>query len=68
MSCWSNGHFDVPCVEITGQWSAFDPTGLERAAKAVRELDSSRECSRSVCVTFCKWFLVCKCTCLCSYV
>lgn len=27
--------------EITGQWSAFDPTGLERAAKAVRELDSS---------------------------
>lgn len=25
------------------KWSNFDPTGLERAAKAARELDSSRE-------------------------
>ncbi|KAG9482314.1 hypothetical protein GDO78_011156 [Eleutherodactylus coqui] len=26
------------------KWSNFDPTGLERAAKAARELDQSREC------------------------
>lgn len=25
------------------KWSNFDPTGLERAAKAARELDQSRE-------------------------
>lgn len=25
------------------KWSNFDPTGLERAAKAARELDASRE-------------------------
>ena len=27
------------------KWSNFDPTGLERAAKAARELDKSRACS-----------------------
>lgn len=27
------------------KWSNFDPTGLERAAKAARELEHSRECS-----------------------
>lgn len=26
------------------KWSNFDPTGLERAAKAARELEHSREC------------------------
>lgn len=26
------------------KWSNFDPTGLERAAKAARELDKSRTC------------------------
>ena len=26
------------------KWSGFDPTGLERAAKAARELDQSGEC------------------------
>ena len=31
------------CVGISEKWSAFDPSGLERAAKAVRELDASRE-------------------------
>lgn len=36
----------MPCTlhaEISEKWSAFDPSGLERAAKAVRELDASRE-------------------------
>lgn len=27
------------------KWSNFDPTGLERAAKAARELEHSRECA-----------------------
>ena len=31
--------------EAGKKWVGFDPTGLERAAKAARELDSSRECS-----------------------
>ena len=26
------------------KWSGFDPTGLERAAKAARELNASRKC------------------------
>lgn len=26
------------------KWSNFDPTGLERAAQAARELDKSRKC------------------------
>lgn len=36
---YSNEHF----AEVSEKWSAFDPSGLERAAKAVRELDASRE-------------------------
>jgi len=27
------------------KWSNFDPTGLERAANAAKELDKSRKCS-----------------------
>lgn len=27
------------------KWSNFDPTGLERAAKAAKDLDSSSKCS-----------------------
>lgn len=27
------------------KWSNFDPTGLERAAQAAKELDKSRKCS-----------------------
>lgn len=30
------------------KWSNFDPTGLERAAKAARELEHSRECGVGV--------------------
>ena len=33
----------VPIPEEGKKWVGFDPTGLERAAKAVRELDQSRE-------------------------
>lgn len=32
------------------KWSNFDPTGLERAAKAARELDKSRVCIIYLCV------------------
>lgn len=32
-----------PIPEEGKKWVGFDPTGLERAAKAVRELDASRE-------------------------
>lgn len=31
------------------KWSNFDPTGLERAATAAKELDKSRKCPREVC-------------------
>lgn len=27
------------------KWSSFDPTGLERAAQAAKELDQSRKCA-----------------------
>ena len=28
---------------VAGSWSNFDPTGLERAAKAAKDLDKSRK-------------------------
>ena len=30
------------------KWAGFDPTGLERAAKAARELDQSGQLKRSI--------------------
>ena len=30
--------------EVGKKWVGFDPTGLERAAKAARELDKSGKC------------------------
>lgn len=38
----SGGDGDKP----KDKWSNFDPTGLERAARAAKELDTSRKCSR----------------------
>lgn len=38
----SSGGGDKP----KDKWSNFDPTGLERAAQAAKELDKSREYSR----------------------
>ena len=38
-----DGDTNIPIPEEGKKWVGFDPTGLERAAKAVRELDSSRE-------------------------
>ena len=35
------GKAQVPLPEGGKKWVEFDPTGLERAAKAVKELDSS---------------------------
>lgn len=37
----SSGGGDKP----KDKWSNFDPTGLERAAQAAKELDKSRKCS-----------------------
>ena len=38
------GKDQLPQVPEEGKkWTGFDPTGLERAAKAARELDQSRE-------------------------
>ena len=38
------GKDQSPQVPEEGKkWTGFDPTGLERAAKAARELDQSRE-------------------------
>lgn len=37
----SSGDGDKP----KDKWSNFDPTGLERAAQAAKELDKSRKCS-----------------------
>ena len=38
------GKDQTPQVQGEGKkWTGFDPTGLERAAKAARELDQSRE-------------------------
>lgn len=31
------------------KWSNFDPTGLERAAQAAKDLDKSRKCSQEAC-------------------
>ena len=39
------GDGDVP-KEPPKAWSNFDPTGLERAAKAARELDRSGMCNK----------------------
>lgn len=33
-----------PSTEEGKKWVGFDPTGLERAAKAARELDASSKC------------------------
>ena len=33
-----------PPTEEGKKWVGFDPTGLERAAKAARELDASSKC------------------------
>lgn len=42
----SSGGGDKP----KDKWSNFDPTGLERAAQAAKELDTSRKCAGgSVC-------------------
>ena len=41
-----SGGSKVPVDQVPEEgkkWVGFDPTGLERAAKAARELDSSRE-------------------------
>lgn len=38
----SNGGGDKP----KDKWSNFDPTGLERAAQAAKDLDKSRKCSK----------------------
>ena len=35
----------MPLPEGGKKWVEFDPTGLERAAKAVKELDNSGEIS-----------------------
>lgn len=35
------GKVKMPLPEGGKKWVEFDPTGLERAAKAVKELDSS---------------------------
>lgn len=32
------------------KWSNFDPTGLERAAQAAKDLDKSRKCSQKACL------------------
>ena len=38
------GKDQTPQVQGEGKkWTGFDPTGLERAAKAARELDQSRK-------------------------
>ncbi len=36
------------------KWVGFDPTGLERAAKAARELDQSRKCCDVTSRTSCR--------------
>ena len=39
-----------PIAEEGKKWVGFDPTGLERAAKAARELDKSRKFEHAMCM------------------